>query len=135
MASRRLPHRREAPPNPRPHPPHPPQPVLAPKDAGKSGGKEKGKGKGKKGGDGHLLPRTRISAEKFTGTVAAWKGKYGWIQPAEPIEHEKAGMHRGGLFVSSSDLQGVEELTPEAVVEFHIAEDSSGLLAEEVVQL
>jgi len=103
-------------------------------------GEGKGKGKGKKGrtggGEGHLLPRTRISAEKFSGTVSGWRGKYGWITPAEPIEHEKASLHRGDLFVSINDLEGgLESLTPEAAVEFHIAEDSSGLCAEEVAQV
>jgi len=100
---------------------------------GKDSGKDKGKGKGKKGGKGHLLPRTRITAEKFTGTVSAWKGKYGWITPSEPIEHEKASLHNGSLFASINDLVDAESLTDGATVEFHIAEDSSGLCAEEVV--
>jgi len=101
------------------------------------GGKDKGKGKGK-GKDGkspgHLLPRSRISAEKFTGTVVDWKGKYGWIQPAEEIQHEKAGKHQGRLFVGRDDLEGVEALDAGATVEFHLWEDASGLGAEEVVQ-
>jgi len=102
---------------------------------GKDLGKGKGKGKRKEGGKGHLLPKTRITAEKFTGTVSAWKGKYGWIQPAEAIEHEKASLHKGGLFVGLNDLEGgITELTVGATVEFHICEDDSGLGAEEVVQ-
>merc|ERR1740121_629684 len=96
--------------------------------------KGKGKGKSKEGGKGHLLARTRITAEKFSGTVEGWKGKYGWIKPSEEISHEKASLKRGSLFVSSNDLQGVAELTEGAMVQFHIAEDSSGLCAEEVVQ-
>jgi len=97
--------------------------------------KGKGKSKSKEGGKGHMLPKTRITAEKFNGTVAAWKGKYGWLTPAEEIAHEKASLHNGGIFVSSNDIVGVTELTVGATVEFHIAEDSSGLAAEEVVQL
>merc|ERR1719343_480940 len=88
------------------------------------GGKDKGKGS-KEGGKGHLLPRTRITAEKFSGTVEAWKGKYGWIRPAEEIQHEKAAFKRGNLFVSSNDLLGVTELIAGSTVQFHIAEDSS----------
>jgi len=96
----------------------------------------KGKGKGKDGhkGKGHLLARTRISADKFLGTVITWKGKYGWIQPAEEIPHEKAAKNKGSLFVSMDDVMHVTELTPGATVEFHIWEDSTGLGAEEVVQ-
>merc|ERR1719253_631873 len=99
--------------------------------------KGKGKGKGKKyseeGGKGHLLPRTRISAEKFMGTVSAWKGKYGFIKPNEEIEHPLAKKHHGGIFVGKDDVQG-GVLTQGAQVEFHIWEDSSGLGAEEVIQ-
>jgi len=114
--------------------------ATKPMDSGKWGkGKfdnGKGKGKGKDGmkGKGHTLPRTRITAEKFLGTVIAWKGKYGWIQPAEEIPHEKASKNKGGLFVSMDDIMGVQELTAGATVEFHIWEDSTGLGAEEVVQ-
>merc|ERR1719343_198337 len=98
---------------------------------------DKGKGKGKDSnrGKGHLLPRTRISAEKFAGTVMDWKGKYGWIKPEEEIQHEKATKHQGRLFVSKDDLEGgVEELAPGTTVEFHIWEDASGLGAEEVAE-
>jgi len=108
------------------------------KAAGKMGGgfakgADKGKGKGKKT-PGHLLPRNRISVEKFSGTVFAWKGKYGWIVPSDAIDHEKASKNNGRLFVGKEDLEGgLEELTPESVVEFHIWEDSSGLGADEVV--
>jgi len=113
--------------------------VISAFGKGLKGGKDQGKGKGKskrkEGGKGHLLPKTRLSAEKFTGTVSAWKGKYGWIQPAEEIEHEKAKMHQGGLFVGLNDLEGgLTELTVGATVEFHVCEDDSGLGAEEVVQ-
>jgi len=98
-------------------------------------GKGKGKGKDKGKVAGHLLPRERLSVEKFTGTVTAWKGKYGWITPSEEVEHEKASKHGGKLFVGKEDLIDVTELTPESVVEFHIWEDSSGLGADEVVVL
>lgn len=99
-----------------------------------------GTGKGKfdkgmgKGTGGHKLPRTRISVEKFTGTVSAWKGKYGWITPAEEISHEMASKHNGGLFCSINDVEGGEALTEGATVEFHIWEDATGLGAEDVIQ-
>lgn len=92
-------------------------------------GKDKGKGlKGK----GHLLPRTRISEAPFSGIVAEWKGKYGWITPAETIEHEKAEKHGGRLFVGKDDIVGADALEAGATVEFHIWEDVSGLGCEEV---
>jgi len=104
----------------------------------KTGAFQKGdgsKGKGKGGKAHQKLPKTRVSSEKFTGTVKAWKGKYGWITPSETIEHEKASKNKGDLYVSIDDLDGeIKELTTGALVEFHIFEDSSGLGAEEVVQ-
>merc|ERR1719330_2314492 len=103
--------------------------------AAKGKGKENGKDKGGKGQvAGHNLPRTRITAEKFTGTVHGWKGKYGWVTPSEPIEHEKATKHEGRLFTGKEDIEGgIEQLEEGQVVEFHIYEDASGLGAEEVV--
>merc|ERR1712113_34996 len=96
----------------------------------------KGAAKGKKGDKGapkHNLPRTRISAEKFTGTVSEWKGKYGWITPAEEIEHELASKNRGRLFFGLGDMEGAESLEPGTSVEFHLWEDSSGLGCDEIV--
>jgi len=102
------------------------------------GGKDYGKGAGKEGGSkgkGHTLDRTRLSAEKFAGTVDAWKGKYGWIKPAEEIAHEKAAERNGNVFVALGDLQGALQLEYGAPVKFHIFEDAQGLGAEEVEEL
>jgi len=99
---------------------------------GGKGGLGKGKGKGKsKRSPGHNLPRTRISAQPLTGTVLEWSGKFGWIQPTVPVEHEKAARHGGRIFVSVSDLIGIEALTPGSLCQFQIFEDVSGLGAEE----
>lgn len=105
---------------------------------GKGGCAKGGFGKGGKSdhpnaGKGHLLPRTRISEAPFSGTVSEWKGKFGWIQCAEPIEHPKAAKNRGMLFCGSDDHTGGPGGLPAgSTVEFHIYEDSSGLGAEEV---
>jgi len=100
---------------------------------GKDGFGGKGKdGKSKNKGKGHLLPRTRISEAPFSGTVVEWKGKYGWIQPAEAIEHEKAEKHGGRLFFSQDSIVGGVAVDAGATVEYHIFEDVSGIGAEEV---
>merc|ERR1712232_878288 len=95
-------------------------------------GKTDKQGKPKVPGGGHTLPKTRISEAPFAGTVTAWKGKYGWIECAEPIEHPKANAHNGGLFVSVNDIGGLPGLEVGQTVSFHIWEDSSGLGADEV---
>ncbi|CAE8604524.1 unnamed protein product [Polarella glacialis] len=94
--------------------------------------KGKGKGKGKMG-KGHTLPRTRLTDSPMTGQVIEWKGKYGWVMPTVPIEHEKATKHDGKIFISMSDLVGVEELTEGSLCQFHVFEDASGLGAEECI--
>lgn len=93
-------------------------------------GKGKGKGKGKKG-NGHKLPRTRITFEPVTGEVLEWKGKFGWIQPTVAIDHEKAAKHEGKVFISMADLLGATELTPGTLCQFHVFVDPAGLGAEE----
>jgi len=103
---------------------------------GKGGkdGKGKGKGKGKRGPSGPNLPRTRITTEPVTGEVHEWKGKYGWITPTVPVEHEAAKKREGRVFVSMTDLVGgASELTVGAVCQFHVFTDASGLGAEEVM--
>merc|ERR1740121_1455633 len=80
-------------------------------DVGNDYGKGSGKGKGKSS-KGHMLPRVRITAEKFSGKVQAWKGKYGWITPLEEIQHEKASLHNGNIFVNICDIIGSSELWP-----------------------
>lgn len=104
------------------------------KGKGMMSGKDKGKGKGSSHkGKGHLLPRTRISEAPFSGAVVELKGKYGWIECAEPIEHEKATKHGGRLFFSVDDIVGGDSmLEVGTTVEFHIWEDVSGLGADEV---
>mmetsp|Transcript_114463 Transcript_114463/g.363823 ORF Transcript_114463/g.363823 Transcript_114463/m.363823 type:complete len:165 (+) Transcript_114463:369-863(+) len=102
------------------------------KDFGKGKGKD-GKGKkGKRGPSGPGLPRERITEELVTGEVVEWKGKYGWIQPTVPVEHEAAQRREGKIYVSMSDLVGgIEGLTPGSLCQFHVFKDASGLGAEE----
>mmetsp|Transcript_12071 Transcript_12071/g.22110 ORF Transcript_12071/g.22110 Transcript_12071/m.22110 type:complete len:475 (+) Transcript_12071:127-1551(+) len=105
------------------------------KGKGKSKGKDKGKGKKgkKKGPSGPNLERERITTEPVTGEVLEWKGKYGWIQPTIPPEHEKAVRHGGRLYISMTDLVGCEELTQGSLCQFHIFVDANGLGAEECI--
>mmetsp|Transcript_79059 Transcript_79059/g.223741 ORF Transcript_79059/g.223741 Transcript_79059/m.223741 type:complete len:318 (-) Transcript_79059:123-1076(-) len=104
------------------------------KPEGKPGGKPHGREDSSWHGQGHLLPRTRVTEMAISGTVAEWKGKYGWIEPAEQIDHPKAGKNKGKIWVSMDDIGELSELTPGASVEFHLWEDASGLGAEECLQ-
>lgn len=84
---------------------------------------------------GPNLPRTRISEVVLVGQVLEWNGKFGWIQPEVPVEHELAHKHRGKIYVSSSDLTGAAELVVGIAVKFVLYSDSSGLGAQDVVFL
>merc|ERR1740138_1584403 len=102
---------------------------------GKDGGWGKGdKGKGKRRPGGPGLPRARITEQPVTGEVAEWKGKYGWITPTVPVEHEMAQKNQGRIYVSMSDLSGgLTALTAGSLCQFHVFSDASGLGAEEVI--
>lgn len=67
----------------------------------------------------------------FLGQVVDWKGKYGWILPAEMIRHAKASMRQGRIFVSRTDLVGgIKDLLPGVMVQFQLYEDDAGLGAQ-----
>jgi len=103
----------------------------------KSAGKGKGKGKDKKGRpSGPYLERTRLTDSLVTGEVLEWKGKFGWIKPHKPVDHPKASIHRGKLYVHKVDLEyWVSALTPGSVCRFHVYSDANSLGAEEVTEL
>lgn len=94
---------------------------------------KKKKGNKDKGAD---LPRTRITTETTLGEVLEWKGQFGFIKPAVPLEHEdskKGGRFKGDkIYVHKKDVAKDTELAKGAVVRFHVYKDKSGLGAEEV---
>merc|ERR1712066_913984 len=100
-------------------------------------GKDKGKGKGKdrepKRASGADLERERLTAEKFTGEVVSFKGKFGYIQPDEEVDHPDAKKKDGKIWVSVNDIEG-DELTVGQTVSFHIYTDASGTLGAEEVE-
>ncbi|CAJ1382368.1 unnamed protein product [Effrenium voratum] len=54
---------------------------------------------------GPNLPRTRVNAESYHGTVLEWRGKFGWIEPFPAIEHPLAQKHGGKVYVSVGDVK------------------------------
>merc|ERR1712217_194809 len=96
-------------------------------------GKDKSKSNRKRGPE---LERERRTAEKFAGEVVEWRGKFGYIQPSEPIEHELAEKHGGKLWVSMNDISsGETELAVGALVSFHVYSDTSNTLGCEEVDV
>lgn len=49
-------------------------------------------------------PRQRLTMMPVTGRIWKWNGKFGWIYPDTPIEHELAGKHHGKIYVARSDF-------------------------------
>merc|ERR1719492_753200 len=105
--------------------------------------KGKGKGKGAWGsagagagsGGGNGIKSQRLTTEPMTGTVAEWKGKYGWITPHTPITHPAAMKNiakAGMVFVSTEDLvDGRTSLDVGSTVSFMLTADTAGVRAEE----
>mmetsp|Transcript_57568 Transcript_57568/g.106367 ORF Transcript_57568/g.106367 Transcript_57568/m.106367 type:complete len:383 (+) Transcript_57568:32-1180(+) len=103
-----------------------------------SGGKGKGKGKKGKGKrpSGPNLPRTRLTTDLVIGEAVEWKGKYGWIKPVNPVDHPKASMHKGRLYIHVQDLEWwVKEIKPGSWCRFHVYSDANSLGAEECTVL
>lgn len=99
---------------------------------------KKGKGKGKgepreKGPSGPDLPRERITTEPVVGEMLAWKKKWGWIMPAEPIDHPAAEKHEGKIYIHEKDIEGEPDMATSKQFAFHVFVDQSGLGAEECV--
>ncbi|CAJ1434575.1 unnamed protein product, partial [Effrenium voratum] len=76
--------------------------------------------------------RTRVSENRFTGTVLSWKGRFGWIRPEKRINHEEAAKHGGRVYVHISDVEGRQELSENSRVSFLAYGDGDGLGAEQV---
>lgn len=76
--------------------------------------------------------RERVSTAKVSGTVADWKGTFGWIKPSKPFEHEMANKHKGDIYLAKSDVPQGTELKAGASLTFHVYVDNSGLGAEDV---
>jgi len=104
-------------------------------EKGKGKGKAKGKGKGKKerGPSGPDLERERITTEPVMGEVSVWKDKfgYGFIKPADEIDHPEASKHEGMLYINKKDVAEGVEMQAGLQILFHIFQDASGLGAEE----
>merc|ERR1712217_610450 len=100
----------------------------SPKGESKGKGKGKGKSKGPRKPSGADLERERLTAEKFAGEVVSWKGKFGYIQPTEPVEHPDAAKKNGQLWASMNDIESG------AMVKFHIYTDASGILGADEIE-
>mmetsp|Transcript_96369 Transcript_96369/g.171282 ORF Transcript_96369/g.171282 Transcript_96369/m.171282 type:complete len:348 (-) Transcript_96369:101-1144(-) len=98
------------------------------------GAPEKGKSWGKgKGGCGANQPRERITDTPVIGTVMEWKGTFGWLQSAIPLDHPAATSRGGKIYVHQKDLAfSMDSLLEGQALSFHVYTDASGLGAEEV---
>merc|ERR1712087_1058908 len=71
----------------------------------------------------------------FSGEVVDWKGKFGYIMPSEPIEHEAAQKKGGKIWASMADIEsGATELAVGQQVSFHVYLDDSGVLGAEEIE-
>mmetsp|Transcript_25231 Transcript_25231/g.58072 ORF Transcript_25231/g.58072 Transcript_25231/m.58072 type:complete len:455 (+) Transcript_25231:96-1460(+) len=117
--------------------------------AQRKGGKSKGKGKGKqkpagkkdkpadKGPSGPNLPRERIIDGPIVGEIVNWKRTFGWIKPAEDIDHDLFKKHEGRIYIHKKDITIEGDAKPEVgqSVQFYCYQDASGLGAEECMVL
>lgn len=107
----------------------PPKKQTAGEGNGKSGKNSKGRGPKQSGPD---LDRENITQAPVAATVVEWRGSYGWLKLAEPIDHPSASKHGGKVYLHKQDLKdGKESLERDATILVNIYSDSSGLGATE----
>mmetsp|Transcript_114029 Transcript_114029/g.209500 ORF Transcript_114029/g.209500 Transcript_114029/m.209500 type:complete len:900 (-) Transcript_114029:322-3021(-) len=76
--------------------------------------------------------RRAVSSSFIIGTVAEWKGKFGWIRPSTPVEGARED---GLLYVALEDIQNKQPLKPDTQVAFSVYADHRGIGAEKVQAL
>jgi len=81
---------------------------------------------------GPAMFREDVTSDFVTGTALEWKGKFGWIAPDTPVDHECSKYRDGKVWVSMTDLVGAEELSEGQRVQFKVYVDPNGLGAQEV---
>jgi len=69
---------------------------------------------------------------RVKGSVAEWKGKFGWLTPDEPIAHPEARMKGGRIYFAQEDVLEVISGVG-AHVSFYVYADGAGLGAMHVV--
>jgi len=72
--------------------------------------------------------RKLVSTKRVVGTILDWRGKFGWIQPAQPVDHPR---YDGKIYLAEEDVQ--DELAGVgAPVTFFVYCDGNGLGAMNV---
>ncbi|CAK0885034.1 unnamed protein product, partial [Prorocentrum cordatum] len=76
------------------------------------------------------LQRVLVATRAVHGVVASWWDKFGWIQPAQALDHPLAARHHGKIFFSAQDASGVSGVGEH--VTCFVYEDANGLGAMNV---
>mmetsp|Transcript_94638 Transcript_94638/g.273638 ORF Transcript_94638/g.273638 Transcript_94638/m.273638 type:complete len:417 (-) Transcript_94638:126-1376(-) len=66
------------------------------------------------------------------GEVLIVLGHYGWLAPAEPLDHPELGRHGGRIYFRRCDVADGAALAPGDCVDFYLYVDDRGLGAEDV---
>mmetsp|Transcript_101464 Transcript_101464/g.286227 ORF Transcript_101464/g.286227 Transcript_101464/m.286227 type:complete len:503 (-) Transcript_101464:278-1786(-) len=74
----------------------------------------------------------QVSDERITGTIRAWKDRYGWIAADSNVDHPLASMHRGHIYVNVRDVEGADDLRQGCRVSFMVYANTDGLGASKV---
>lgn len=70
--------------------------------------------------------RTRVLPKRVTGTLVQWKGKFGWIQPDEKINHPAASKRGGKVYLAQEDVEK-GQLELKSSLSFFVYADENGL--------
>eukprot|EP00927_Polykrikos_kofoidii_P023005 TRINITY_DN21312_c2_g1_i1.p1 TRINITY_DN21312_c2_g1~~TRINITY_DN21312_c2_g1_i1.p1 ORF type:complete len:532 (+),score=91.77 TRINITY_DN21312_c2_g1_i1:25-1596(+) len=82
-----------------------------------------------------LQDRVLLTTCRVEGTVVDWTGGFGWVAPAEPIEHRFFARQGGKLFLAAEDLQHELAVGSRVKVSFFVYADVDVVGAMEVQRL
>lgn len=72
--------------------------------------------------------RNRIVGDLLKGTIKSWRGGFGFVIPAKPVDHP---LFTGSVFLHGNDVTEPQELREGKKVSFYLYRDPQGLGAEE----
>jgi len=87
--------------------------------------------KGSSRGSAEQGERTMVLDKLITGHIQNWKGRFGWIEPDEAVDHTEASKHQGAIYVHVNDVEGKERLKKGQRVQFLVYADGNGLGAQD----
>jgi len=75
--------------------------------------------------------KNKVLKKRISGKVTEWKGRFGWVQPNQPVDHPMAQKNKGRIYLAQEDVE-LDISGVGALVNFFLYADGKGLGAKNV---